>query len=193
MTRRTVLFLTFGLVTMMAAPAHADDLYRRGAWSALASDPTARAVGDALTVVIYESASASNSAQSGGRRSLKLSGQAASGAGSTTGRAELSGGFDDAGQTGRSGKLLAQISVTVDGVLPNGDLHVSGAQTLNIGGERTFIRLAGRVRRADIAGDNTVTSSRLADAAIDYDGAGFVSRRGAPSRVARIFDWLGLL
>ena len=193
MKRLASLVLWGGAAMIAVAPAQADDLYRRNAWSALAADPTARTIGDALTVVIYESASATNSAQSGGRRNLKLSGQASAGSSSSTGRAELSGGFDDAGQTGRSGKLLAQISVTVDAVLPNGDLHVSGAQTLNVGGERTFIRLAGRVRRSDISGDNTVTSSRLADAAIDYDGAGFVSRRGAPSRVAKIFDWLGLL
>lgn len=195
---RSPFFLRVGLVVLAFAATsvtavRAEDLYRSGSWPALASDRLAQKVGDTLTVVIYESATASNTAQSGSRRNHAVSGEASAGGSTKRGRVNLGGTYDGAGQTGRSGKLLAQISVTVDAVLPNGDLHVSGAQQINVGGEQSFIRLAGRVRRVDLSSDNVVVSSRLADAAIDYDGSGFVSRQGAPGRVARIFNWMGLL
>jgi flagellar L-ring protein precursor FlgH len=176
-----------------AAPAGATDLYKSGNWSSLASDRRAQALGDTLTVVIYETSSAVNSAQTGSSKKHRLSGQADAGGSTNSGNLRLDGAFDGSGQTGRSGKLLAQISVTVDGVLPNGDLHVSGEQTLNISGERTFIRLQGRVRAADISSANAVASTRLADVMIDYDGSGYVSRSGKPGPATRVFNWLGLM
>lgn len=175
-------------------PAVASDLYKPGNWSAMASDRHAEQVGDTLTVVIYESSSASNTAQTGARKTHRLSGDAGTGSGAgKSAHLNLGGEYDGSGQTGRSGKLLAQISVTVDEVLPNGDLHVAGEQVLNINGDRTFIRLKGRARRSDISGDNAIVSSRLADVMIDYDGSGFVARTGKPGAAARIFNWLGLL
>ena len=95
------------------------------------------------------------------------------------------------GCTGRSGGMVAQISVTVESVLPNGDLKVAGEQQLNINGDKTNIRIRGRVRQADIS-NNAVLSNRLADAMIDYDGTGFVTNSAKPGLVARIFNWLGL-
>lgn len=178
-----------------AAPAAglADDLYPRDGWSALASDRVADRVGDSLTVVIYENATASNSTQSGALRTRTLGGQVSGGTSfNESGQLGLTGRSDSTNQTGRIGKMMAQISVGVDAVLPNGDLRVSGEQVLNINGEHTRIRLRGRVRRADISGGNTVLSTRLAEAAIDYDGSGFAApgqRRGIASRV---FRFLGL-
>src|SRR6202020_197278 len=88
----------------------------------------------------------------------------------------LQNGSDTTGTTGRSGGIVAQVSAHVEEVLPNGDLRVAGTQTLNINGEETDIKIKGIVRIADIASDNSVPSSRLADAMIDYNGTGFVSR-----------------
>jgi flagellar L-ring protein precursor FlgH len=151
-------------------------------------------VGDALTILIYENAIASNSAQNGSRKNSRLTGQISAGSSlDESAQIGLSGNFDGTSQTGRAGKMVAQISVTVDALLPNGDLHVSGEQTLKINGERTNIKLRGRVRQADISANNAILSTRLADAAIDYDGTGFVSRGAKPGIVTRIFSFLGLL
>ena len=99
----------------------------------------------------------------------------------------LNGGSDSSGSTDRSGQMVAQISATVESVLANGDLQIVGQQELHINGERTNIRVHGRVRAADISSTNTILSSRLADATIDYDGHGFVSRSAKPGIVTRIF------
>lgn len=162
-------------------------------WSSLASDRTAAAVGDSLTVVVLETSSAASSAQSASRRDTRLAGSVnAGGAVAESGGVGLQGAFDGRGQISRSGRLIAQVGVTVVEVLANGDLRVAGRQTLDIDGERTAIRLTGRVRPADIAGDNSVLSSRLADAEITYDGDGALLRSGTPGLLNRILSWFGL-
>lgn len=181
------------LATLVAIPAAASDLYAPGGFSALASDYRARAPGDILTVVIYENASATNKASSGTNKNTKLAGSIRAGSLDEDGQLGLSGGTDNGGSTGRSGQMIAQMSVTVAEVMANGDLRVAGEQTLKINGELTHIHLRGRVRPADISPQNAVLSSRLAEAAIDYDGSGFVSRGAKPGIVARIFNFLGLM
>jgi flagellar basal body L-ring protein FlgH len=176
------------------AAALADDLYRRDNWAAMASDRRASAVGDILTVIVLENSTAANSAQIGTRRGSRLSGDISVGTAlNESGGLGLSGQYDGTGQMTRSGRMVAQISVRVDQVYPNGDLGISGAQALNISGERTNIRIRGRVRPTDIAGNNTVPSVRIAEAMIDYDGTGFVSRSARPGLVQRVFRFLGLM
>ena len=177
-----------------AAPLQAADLYTRGNWSAMASDRNAHKVGDILQIEVAESAAATNTASNGSSRASNFGGQVSAGATfNEGGNLNLQSGSNTTGTTGRSGGIVAQVSATVDEVLPNGDLRVSGAQALNINGEQTNIRIKGLVRIADIAPDNTVLSSRLANATIDYDGSGFVSRSAAPGLVTRVFNWLGIL
>jgi flagellar L-ring protein precursor FlgH len=69
---------------------------------------------------------------------------------------------------------------------------VSGHQSLKINGEEQRITLSGVVRPRDVADDNTVPSSRIADAKIRFDGAGFVSDQSKPGWLARFFSLLGL-
>jgi flagellar L-ring protein precursor FlgH len=180
-----------------AAPSQAADLYQPGNWSSLAADRTALQVGDVLTVAIDENSTASNSARTGSSKSSNFLAQLAAAftpnsSVSGSGSLDLGSSFSGSGQTQRVHKMVAQISVTVDRVFPNGDLEVSGAQALKINGERTNIRLKGRVRVADIASDNSVLSTRLADAVIDYDGAGFIANSNRPGIVSRLFEFLGL-
>jgi flagellar L-ring protein precursor FlgH len=176
----------------LAAPAAAADLFTPGNWGAMASDRLASRVGDTLTVVIDETSTASDSATSGANKNSIFSGLLGGGATSYSGQLQLNSGFNGTGQTQRAHKMVAQISVVVDRVLPNGDLHVTGTQVMHINGERTNIRVNGRVRLADIASDNSVLSTRLAEATIDYDGAGFIDRNNRPGLLSRLFSFVGL-
>jgi flagellar L-ring protein precursor FlgH len=185
--------LAAAAISLVASPTMAADLYGHDTWPSLATDRTAHRVGDALTVIVYENASAINTANNGSSRSAALGGRLNAGDNFNESAAlDLNGSSDDTASTGRSGGMVAQLSVVVDQILPNGDLHVSGSQLLNINGETTQIKVSGRVRPSDISSGNIVLSSRLADAAIDYDGQGFVSRSAAPGLITRIFNWLGL-
>ncbi len=182
-----------GLASVWPAAGTAANLFEPNKTVSIVADRAAAQIGDSLTILILESSTATNSARSGSARASRI--DAGLRAGTTINQnvqASLGGKFDTSGETDRSGKMVAQISAVVDGILPNGDLHVSGEQTLRINGEHTKIKVRGRVRRVDISAANTIISSRLADAAIDYDGTGFVSKSARPGWVARLFNFLGL-
>ncbi len=77
--------------------------------------------------------------------------------------------------------------MTVAEVLPNGILSVRGEKwmTLNTGNE--LVRIAGLVRADDIATDNTVSSTRVADARITYSGTGAFADASQPGWLDRFF------
>lgn len=172
--------------------APADDLYRYGNWSSMANDRRAQVVGDALTVVIFQSAESSNVQQNGSRKSSDVSGGLRAGAINEQGALNFGGGYAGRGETRRSERFVTQLSVTVERTLGNGDLVVAGRQQMFVNGETTVVAVRGRIRMADIAPDNTVLSTRIADAEINYNGKGFVSRSAKPGLVNRIFSFLGL-
>lgn len=180
------------LVIALPARADADDLYKRNNWSAMSADRKASAPGDALTVVVYENSESRNSAKSDSKRSTQLGGSVNGGGLNERGSIDFGGGYSGGGAVTRSDRLVAQITVTVRAILPNGDLLVAGQQVMRINGESTLIGIEGRVRPEDITGDNRVLSTRLADARIIYDGKGFVARSAKPGLIARVFRFLGL-
>ena len=183
---------------LFAAPASAADLAAHSNWSSLAADRSARQVGDALTIVIYQNSTATNSAENTASKNTTFQGSFSAGnpimsnGVNASANLGLNHGADNVGTTARSGQMVAQISVVVDAILSNGDLHVSGTQALKINGENTNIRVGGRVRPADISASNMVLSTSLAEATIVYDGAGFVSASSEPGVLTKVLNWLGL-
>ena len=192
-SRIAALALTWVALSAASPAARAENLYHGSGFSALAADRRATQVGDSLTVVINETTSATNSNHTSSSKATSLLGQLNIGSKNRSLQVGTTGAYDGSGETSHAGKMLAQLSVVVDQVLPNGDLHVSGYEALNINGERTRIKLSGRVRVADISSTNSVPSSSLADAVIDYDGKGFVANSAKPGFITRIFNWLGLI
>lgn len=88
----------------------------------------------------------------------------------------------------QSNSLQGNITVTVAEVLPNGNLVVRGEKwmTLNRGDE--FIRISGIVRPDDISPNNTVVSTRLANAQISYSGTGTLADSQSMGWLARFFN-----
>jgi len=189
---RSVLALGCIVIAALPGAARAQNLYSGSNWSAMAADRRASSVGDLLTVVIFQQAESSDTQQNTSHKATNVGGSISGGPISETGALSFGGGFTGQGGVTRTEKFVAQITVAVQQVLPNGDLIVTGEQSLNINGERTRIGVRGRVRNADIASDNSVASNRIADAQIDYDGRGFVSRSAKPGLINRIFSFLGL-
>jgi flagellar L-ring protein precursor FlgH len=156
-------------------------------------DQKAFKVGDALTVLIQEVASASSTVDAKASRSTDFAvrgqtqGQAVRGlgAGTTT-------GSDGGGQVVRSGRVTAQITVSVIDVMANGEMLVQGKQAVDLNGESQIIEVSGRVRPRDINDANSVLSSRLADARITYAGQGYIADKSQPGTLARIMNWMGL-
>ena len=94
------------------------------------------------------------------------------------------------GKISGSGKLTASVTTKVIEVMPNGNLIVEGRKEVTIDNEKRFIILSGIVRPEDIAFDNTVSSSKVADARIEYTGTGVISDKQRPGIYHRIFDWI---
>jgi len=89
--------------------------------------------------------------------------------------------FSGNGAVERKSQVTATLPVRVKQILPSGDLFIEGTKVVMVGNEEKHIYLSGIVRRIDIAEDNTVPSSRIADAEIEYTGRGDISdtqRRG---------------
>lgn len=175
-----------------AAAAEADDLYRGSNWPAMSADRRASVAGDALTVVIFQAAEASNTAQNNSRKKTELGGSISAGSIDESASLDFGGGYSGRGEVRRSERLVAQLTVVVQEVLPNGDFVIAGEQWMRVNGETTKIGVRGRIRSADVTSQNTVLSSRIADAQISYDGRGFVSRSAKPGIINRIFNVLGL-
>lgn len=96
--------------------------------------------------------------------------------------------FDGNSDADQSNSLQGNITVTVAEILPNGNLVVRGEKwiTLNRGDE--FIRISGIIRPEDISPDNTIISTRLANAKISYSGTGELAEAQQVGWMSRFFN-----
>jgi flagellar L-ring protein precursor FlgH len=155
-------------------------------------------IGDILTISLNESTSASKKAATstkkddsvsfgtsilGGRTPTRSNGNEIFGVELSPSRA-----FDGEGDSSQSNSLNGQITVTVVDILPNGNLVVQGEKWFTLNQGKEYIRIAGVVRPQDVQPDNTVTSSKLADAQIAYSGEGFVSDSNKQGWLTRFFS-----
>ncbi|HTY09874.1 MAG TPA: flagellar basal body L-ring protein FlgH [Bacteroidota bacterium] len=164
----------------------------------LFSDQKANHVGDAVTILVVESSSASNSVQTSASRASNFS-LTANGGMTTANANPLSGAsatagtqnsFAGQGATSSAGSIQAQVSATVDSVLPNGNLYVVGNRTIVINGEEQIIKISGVIRPSDIQTDNSVYSYNISDATIIFKGSGIVSRVQEPGWLTKFFHWI---
>jgi flagellar L-ring protein FlgH len=164
-------------------------------------DFIARNVNDILTIQINESSTASNSANTSTKKAGDISIKAPNLFGleksPTRGLslADILGGssalnFAGQGSTARTGQLQAFVSARVIEVFPNGDLAIEGVKELTINREREVLRIRGIVRKVDIAPNNVVPSTSLANMEVVFDGKGIVSDANKPGFLFRLFQWI---
>jgi len=181
-----------------AAEARTDGaIYQAGQGMELFADLKARHVGDLLTIKLTESTNATKNAvtKTSKTTSLANTGPTVFGHTPTVGgvpifNAALDGkhSFDGEGSSTQSNSLAGSLTVTVVDVQPNGNLVVQGQKSLKLNQGDEYVRIAGVVRPADIATDNTVTSDRVADARISYSGKGAVTASNSMGWLARFFN-----
>lgn len=80
--------------------------------------------------------------------------------------------FSGSGSSNQSNSLTGLISVHVVRVFGNGNLEILGQKKLTLNNGDEYIRVSGIVRPKDVSSDNIVPSDRIANASIDYVGAG---------------------
>ena len=157
-----------------------------------ATDRRASKVGDILTVSLSEnfSASKSQSAKSAKKGEFKFDFPNVMTAGADDGLFDSSSdqSFDGSGSAGQNNSLKGQLSVTVTKVFDNGNMEILGQKKLTLNNGDEYIRLLGVIRPEDIDSQNTVLSSRIANAKISHTGAGDIADTSKKGWFAKLID-----
>jgi flagellar L-ring protein precursor FlgH len=170
----------------------------RGQAGSMFSDPKATNIGDALTVIIQESASATNRTSTSTDKNNDVQIESAiPGAGNVLDFIPLhaldsssSSEFDGSGSTSRSVSLNARVTANVIGKKHNGDLLIEGVRTLKLNGETEAIYVSGSVSPAFIRANNTILSTSVGDLNIEYTGKGTITQGSRPGIFVRFVNWL---
>lgn len=189
-----------------AAQAATGSIYQRGYDVALFQDLKAHRVGDVLTIRLSESNTAQKKADTSIKRDQSTTIENPTILGTTpqfnlpgvlplavtddnTLESNLSSAndFSGAADSELSNSLNGEITVTVADVLPNGNLLVRGEKRLNINQGNEYIKISGIVRPIDIASDNSVASTKVADATIVYNGDGATAESNRMGWLSRFF------
>ena len=167
-------------------------IYSNSQKGLFATDRRASKVGDILTVSLSEnfSASKSQSAKSAKKGELKFDFPNVMTAGADDGLFDSSSdqSFDGSGSAGQNNSLKGQLSVTVTKVFDNGNMEILGQKKLTLNNGDEYIRLLGVIRPEDIDSQNTVLSSRIANAKISYTGAGDIADSSKKGWFTKLID-----
>jgi len=174
--------------------AASGSIYQAGTSRTLFEDRRARYVGDTMTILITETTSASTKSNTSASRSTSISasiptisglpGKSLQGLDLSASSANSLAGKGDAAA---NNVFTGSITVTVIEVLPNGNLQVSGEKQVSIGAGTEFIRLSGIVNPYFISTANTISSTNVADARIEYKESGVISEAQIMGWLARFF------
>ncbi|EGG95009.1 Flagellar L-ring protein FlgH [gamma proteobacterium IMCC1989] len=181
------------LVTMLLTwfiQASANSLYSDSNYVSLHSDKKKLSQGDIVTVLVYEQASASTSAGTDTERDTEISGTLTGTNKTRRAGLDIGSDFSGGGSISREGKLIASVSVKVKSVLSSGDMVIKGQQLIEFNDETQFINIEGTIRPSDISPDNTVLSTRIADARITYKGDGLLGKQQQPGFFSKLMGWL---
>ena len=176
------------------APSGNGAIFQAGYSRPLFEDRRARFVGDTITINITESTTASAKSNS----KLDKSNTSKAGISAMAGlpeqsflgmnlNATSSNAFSGKGEAANNNVFTGSITATVIDVMPNGNLLVSGEKQLAIGHEQEFVRISGVVNPSFVDFSNSIDSSKVADARIEYKSAGQISEGQLMGWLARFF------
>jgi len=177
--------------------ANNGSLFAQGLSNGLYSDNKARRPGDIITVVLKENTQATKKAKTEyGKDSsasfdpmVGLNGRDVSVLGNTLQfGASSTSDFKGDSKADQSNSLVGDISVNVLRVMANGNLVIRGEKWLTLNTGREYIRLTGVIRAEDIDARNTVESTKIANARIEYSGTGSTHGGQSPGWLSQFFS-----
>jgi len=169
----------------------------------LYQDNRARQVGDIVLVKIVETSSGKKTAETKSTRDSSLTGGISSLFGYeqslltnggqhtpslTSLNAKMANSFQGKGETKRDSTVTATISAKVMEVTMDGNLMIQGLREVRVNNETQYIVLSGMVRPTDISQDNSILSSHIADARIEYSGTGSLASKQQPGWLTNVLD-----
>lgn len=170
-------------------------IYQAGYDMRLYEDRTARRVGDIVTVTLDEKTDASKDAntQLGRQYTYALPTPTLLGKQLVYNGTPISFDVDSdqdfkgGGSSTQSNALSGVITATVIRVKPNGNLVIQGQKKLTLNRGDEYVTITGEVRPDDLGADNTVSSTRVANARISYTGSGALADSSTVGWLARLF------
>lgn len=182
-------------VQTVAAPT-AGAIWREGPGMRLYTDRKAREVGDLVTIQLSERTQASTRAntaitkESSNSMSGTLLGQPVTLGGRDVLDNSLANSRDFAGDgnSTQSNQITGTVTAQVVQKLPNGNLLIQGSKELTLNQGNELVQVQGIIRTADIGPDNTIASTRVADARIVFGGRGPIARSNAMGWLDRFFN-----
>ena len=165
------------------------------------ADHKASRAGDIITIVVNENAIAQSSQSKKSTRDASLNDSvqqflfANSKLGTHNGGLpgiQLGGTstYSGGGDVSNSQSLSARAAVLVTDVLPNGNLVIEGARIVTFSGETQYVVLHGLVRIDDVTRDNTVTSSNIADARVEFYSEGQLTEAQKRGWFSKLYERL---
>ena len=190
--RWPMILIVITLLGGARAPAYASSLWSEEAVQFF-SNHKAMHVGDIVTVIIVEDASASNKSE---MKVTKDSQNSLDGTGSGPldfiplmgAKMNYSKEQQGKGETKLNGKMSARITASIVEIRPNGNLVIEGSRVVQINEDQDEITVHGVIRPEDIAADNTVLSTYISEAQIGYCGAGPGKNAARQGLIARVLD-----
>ena len=169
----------------------AKSLWSDNPWGMFA-DKKARDVGDILTIIISESTTQTATKSRTNSKSGSVNLNAGTGIFHFLAMAAASGSdnFQANGTANDTNRFSGQITVTVVEVLPNDNMVVEGTQSIWQNKDEHKITIRGIIRRADVSANNTILSSRVADATLKFDGKGPLNAKQRQGILTQIFNIL---
>lgn len=177
---------------IFSGTSEAKSLWVDGGTMSLYADKKARNVGDILTIVINESTTQTAAKSRTNSKSGSINVSTGTGIFDFIKAFSASGGdnFQADGTAADTNRFIGQITVTVVEVLPNDNMIVEGVQSIWQNRDEHKITLRGVVRRDDVTMNNTVPSTRVADASIKFDGKGPLNAKQRQGILTQLFNIL---
>lgn len=167
------------------------------------SDRKAARVGDILTVVVQETAATQSSQKKSTNSGANVDAgveqflfpSSVSRLGTHNGSLpaiKLAGSndFTGGGEVNNTQSLNARAAVLVTDVLPNGNLVIEGVRRVISGGETQHVVLHGLVRSDDVSSGNTVLSSNIADARVEFINEGTLTDAQKKGWLTKLYEKL---
>jgi len=188
--------------TPAAASAAPGSLYRDDAPAAmLFTDARALRENDLVVVRVEELADARRTSETGVQRDSRLSTEISAflrAAANATSQPQTGGGLstkltsehDATGTATRTERLTATVPALVRKVLPSGNLFIEGHRVVLVNAEEHHFYVSGVVRPIDIDQDNSVKSSAIADAEIEFTGRGVLSDNERAGPLRKFLGWV---
>ena len=156
------------------------------------ADKKARDVGDIVTIVINESTTQRTTRSTSNSKEGSVNIAAGTGIFDFLKALSASGedSFSATGNANATNSYNANITVTVVEVLPNDNMVIEGTQSIWQNRDEHKITLRGIIRRDDVTMNNTVSSTRVADATLRFDGKGPLNAKQRQGILTQIFNIL---